>query len=103
MTQQDNLYIILNVNPSASDKEIKEAYRRKSMESHPDRGGDPKTFQKVKDAYDILSNKEKRDRYDIMINLVRVSAPDVQIVDNTGKIKFDIKQGMGTITVEEVK
>ena len=103
MTQEDNLYKILNVLPSASDKEIKEAYRKLSMQYHPDRGGDPVMFQKISDAYLILSNPDKKNRYDIMINLVKVSGSDVQIVDPSGKIKFDIKQGLGTIAIQEIK
>jgi len=103
MTQEDNLYKILGVFPSASDREIKEAYRKLSMKHHPDRGGDPQVFQKINDAYSILGNSDKRNRYDIMINLVKIGASDVQILDNTGKVKFNIKQGLGTISIQEIK
>lgn len=99
MTQKDNLYKVLGVNASASQSEIKEAYRKLSMKTHPDRKGDPKVFQKVKEAYDILSNPDKRSRYDIMINLVRISGPDIQIVGDDKGVKFEVKQGMGSVTV----
>jgi len=99
MTQEDNLYEILGVNASASQREIKEAYRKLSMQHHPDRNGDPKVFQKVKDAYDLLSNSDKRNRYDIMINLVRISEPEIQVVGNENGVKFEVKQGMGTVTI----
>lgn len=104
MTQEDNLYKILQISPSASVREIKESYRRLSMQHHPDRGGDPKKFQKILDAHDILSNPEKRNRYDIMINLVKIGASDVQIIEESNSnIKFNIKQGLGTITIQQVK
>ena len=99
MTQEDNLYKVLGVNASASQSEIKEAYRKLSMKTHPDRKGDPKVFQQVKEAYDILSDPDKRSRYDIMINLVRISGPDIQVVGDDKGIKFEVKQGMGTVTV----
>jgi DnaJ-class molecular chaperone len=99
MTQEDNLYKVLGVNASASQSEIKEAYRKLSMKTHPDRKGDTKVFQKVKESYDILSNPNKRSRYDIMFNLVRISGPNIQVVDDDKGIKFDIKQGMGTVTI----
>lgn len=104
MTQEDNLYKILQINPSASVREIKESYRKLSMKHHPDRGGDPKYFQKILDAHDILTNPDKRNRYDIMINLVKIGSSQVEIVEESNsKVKFDIKQGLGTIKIQQVK
>jgi len=62
-----NLYDLLGVSPSASDAEIKKAYRRLAMEFHPDRNPDPAAlakFQEVSAAYDVLSNDTRRARYD---------------------------------------
>ena len=54
------LYEILGVASSASESEMKRAYRHKIQETHPDRkGGDPREFNLVKEAYDLLSNKSK--------------------------------------------
>ncbi len=61
-------YDILGVDEDASDKEIKKAYRKKAMEYHPDRNpDDPEAEQKFKEAseaYEVLSDPEKRQRYD---------------------------------------
>lgn len=101
MTQEDNLYKILEVTPSATTGEIKEAYRRKSMEHHPDRGGNPVLFDQIKKAYDVLSNPHKRNRYDMYANVVRVS--EDEITEHTvQELKFDIKQSMGNVSVKKV-
>lgn len=46
--------IILGVSPTATQDEIKAAYRRLAMKHHPDRGGDVDEFQKIKAAYEQL-------------------------------------------------
>ena len=102
MTQEGNLYKILEVTPSATSAEIKQAYRRKSMEHHPDRGGNPVLFDQIKKAYDVLSNPHKRNRYDMYINVVRVS--EDEITEHTvQELKFDIKQSMGNVSVKKVR
>lgn len=50
-------YAVLGVSPSASQAEIREAYRAKIKEVHPDQGGDPEAFQRVKDAYAIARER----------------------------------------------
>lgn len=57
-------YNILGVNRTASPEEIKRAYRQKVKQHHPDAGGDAETFKKVTEAYEILSNSDKRSVYD---------------------------------------
>lgn len=58
------LYEILKVSPSATPEEIKKAYRALAMEHHPDKGGDAATMGRISAAYEILSDPEKRQRYD---------------------------------------
>ena len=67
MAKRD-FYDILGVNRDASDDEIKKAYRKLAMKYHPDRNPDnPKAeehFKEVKEAYEILSDGQKRAAYD---------------------------------------
>ncbi len=59
-----NYYDILGVDKSASSDEIKKAYRKKALEYHPDRGGDESKFKEATEAYDVLSDEQKRRDYD---------------------------------------
>ncbi|MBW3657172.1 MAG: J domain-containing protein [Actinobacteria bacterium] len=59
-----DLYDILGVSRDASPDEVKRAYRKKARESHPDAGGDEDTFKQVTHAYQVLSDPQKRARYD---------------------------------------
>lgn len=60
-------YNILGVSKTASAEEIKKTYRKLALEYHPDRGGDKSTeakFKEVNEAYQILSDPQKRSQYD---------------------------------------
>jgi DnaJ family protein A protein 2 len=59
-----SLYEILGVERGASEEEIRKAYRRMALKMHPDKGGEEAEFQKLQQAYDILSDGEKRAAYD---------------------------------------
>lgn len=58
-------YSILGVEETATQDEIKKAYRKLAKENHPDKGGDEELFKQISVAYDIVGDEEKRQRYDI--------------------------------------
>ena len=60
----DNPYTILGVDKKTSDDDIKKAYKKLALKTHPDKGGDPEKFQKIAEAYETLSDKGKRNLYD---------------------------------------
>jgi len=58
------LYEVLGVEKTASEKEIKKAYRKLAVKHHPDKGGDEHLFKEINAAYEILSDEKKRELYD---------------------------------------
>ena len=59
-----NYYDTLGVSENASDKQIKQAFKKLAKEHHPDRGGDTTKFKEANEAYDTLKNSNKRQEYD---------------------------------------
>lgn len=57
-------YEVLGVGKNASADEIKKAFRRAAVEHHPDRGGDETKFKEINEAYEVLKDTSKRQRYD---------------------------------------
>ncbi|KUK98235.1 MAG: Chaperone protein DnaJ [Parcubacteria bacterium 32_520] len=63
--QQKDYYKILGVEKNASSEDIKKAYYKLAHQYHPDKkGGDEKKFKEINEAYQVLSDKEKRSNYD---------------------------------------
>lgn len=60
-----NYYSTLGVSQNASEQEIKKAYRKLAMKHHPDRGGDQQKFAEIQSAYDVLSDPQKRQMFDM--------------------------------------
>lgn len=63
MSKRD-YYEVLGVSKNASADELKKAFRRKAIEHHPDKGGDEAKFKEINEAYDVLKDDKKRQRYD---------------------------------------
>ncbi|CAM9500169.1 unnamed protein product [Discosporangium mesarthrocarpum] len=57
-------YEILGVLRSATTEEIDRAYRKASLQAHPDKGGDPAVFHRLKKAHEVLHDPKLRLRYD---------------------------------------
>ena len=57
-------YQTLGIEKTATQEDIKRAYRRLASKYHPDKGGDTAKFQEIQTAYDTLSDPEKRQAYD---------------------------------------
>lgn len=57
-------YAVLGVDARATDAEIRKAYKKKALATHPDKGGDAEKFKEVGAAYATLSDPEKRREYD---------------------------------------
>lgn len=57
-------YKLLEVEKTTSAEDIKKAYRKLAVKHHPDKGGDPEKFKEVSRAYEVLSDPEKRSKYD---------------------------------------
>lgn len=68
MADKKDYYEVLGVSRNATEQEIKSAYRKLAMKYHPDHNqGDAQAaekFKEISEAYEVLSSKEKRERYD---------------------------------------
>ena len=68
MSEKRDYYEVLGVDKSATPEEIKKAYRKKAIQYHPDKNPGDKVaeekFKEAAEAYDVLSNPDKRSRYD---------------------------------------
>lgn len=69
MAEKRDYYEVLGVNKNATDEELKKAYRKLAKKYHPDANPDNKKeaeakFKEVNEAYETLSDKQKRDMYD---------------------------------------
>ena len=64
MAPTANYYDVLGVKKDASADEIKKAFRKLARKHHPDAGGDEEKFKEINEAYEVLSDPEKRSEYD---------------------------------------
>ena len=73
-----DLYLILGLGRAATFQEIQRAYRRKAKTAHPDAGGSDEAFSELSTAYTVLSDPDRRKRYDDTgeINIPRADTLD---------------------------
>lgn len=87
----DNFYDILGVDKTATTEEIKKAYRKLAMQFHPDKAGEDKgseeKFKQIAEAYEVLSDEEKRKNYDTF-----GSAKAQNVHDDFGDIRSQFSQ-----------
>jgi curved DNA-binding protein CbpA len=58
-----NLYLVLQIAPTATAEDVKAAYHRRALQCHPDRGGNAVAFEEVSAAYQVLSDPVRRKAY----------------------------------------
>ncbi len=96
----DDYYDILGVSRGANDEEIRKAYRRLAKEFHPDRNpGDKEAerkFKTIQEAYEVLSDREKRSQYD-QFGKIGVG----RVVNDNGKQYYSWGSG-STVNMDEL-
>jgi DnaJ-class molecular chaperone len=88
-----NYYDILGVSKSASPDELKAAFRKLAKEHHPDKGGDETKFKEINEAYNILSDPQKRSQYDLGGPNFSQNGGQRQYRSNSGPFEFNFDFG----------
>lgn len=83
-------YSTLGLKKGASQEEIKKAYRSMAMKHHPDRGGDEKKFKEISQAYDVLSDPQKKNMVDSGIDPLN---PNQGFGNQSGPFEFHFGGG----------
>ncbi|CAK0801592.1 unnamed protein product [Prorocentrum cordatum] len=86
---EPDYYKLIGVARDANLHEIRSKFRAKVLAEHPDKGGDPKKFQLLNKAYNVLTDAEKRKRYDSTGRAEK--SPEEEFVDGFGggRLKFE--------------
>tara|TARA_A100001035_G_C27786812_1_gene504851 strand:+ start:3420 stop:4268 length:849 start_codon:yes stop_codon:yes gene_type:complete len=89
-------YNILGVSKSASEQDLKSAFKKKAMQYHPDKGGDPEKFKQINEAYQNLSDPQKRQMYD------QFGTVNPQAANQGYNQNFNFSPGPGGIDINDL-
>jgi hypothetical protein len=110
----NNLYSLLGVTNTSTQEDIRTGFRRMALQWHPDRCKDPdaaEVFMKIQNAYSMLSNEDKRARYDAGLALeasigraeIQSSLPSgYRAPLRSGNVLVEGRQSVGRIVVETI-
>ena len=93
-----NYYEILNINRKSSRDEIRNSFRKLAKEYHPDTNKTPEAenmFKDINEAYDVLTNEEKRKKYDRQV--ARFGYGIVDADSSLSNVKYEFKSGVNVI------
>ena len=84
---EKNYYDILGIETSATESEIKSAFRKLARKWHPDVAGNSpdvvKRFKEINEAYEVLSDAEKRTKYDILRGILHTKTKENKTSEKT--------------------
>lgn len=64
LSTMPDFYAVLGIDKTATDREVKKAFRKLALKHHPDKGGNPERFKEIGEAFACLSDPAKRREYD---------------------------------------
>jgi len=88
---EPDYYKLIGVERTASLQEIRSKFRAKVLAEHPDKGGDPRKFQVLNKAYNILTDPEKRRRYDVTGRAEKSAEEEFVEGFGGGRLHFDVR------------
>lgn len=104
---EKNYYNILEIDTEATDAEIKSAFRRLARKWHPDVAGNTpdvvKHFKEINEAYEVLSDTEKRTKYDILRGILHTKSRENNTKKQQSSNSSTTKQTRQTKTSSEAK
>ncbi|MCH4052982.1 MAG: J domain-containing protein [Atopobiaceae bacterium] len=89
-----NFYDVLGVKRDATQDEIKKAFRKLAMKYHPDAGGDEQKFKEISEAYETLSDEQKRKEYDQLLMFGGIPGADMGGAGGRGRTYTYSSDGM---------
>jgi preprotein translocase subunit Sec63 len=104
--QQKDYYKILNVHPSASQEIIKKAYRKLALQYHPDKNNNELSiayFTEIKEAYEVLSNPEKRKQYQSLNFFSAYTVETIFTSKNISQEAYNLKISLQKIKQSQIE